>query len=317
MANPYAKYVTQQSPGVFTLPPSPQEERDNARQDRNDSRVAAVEAARLEIERERLRMAQVEASKKQAEEAETARKSALVRDESAGELSRIMGLLDEVKADANDNGGWFETGLSGSFMREIPGTAARGLQRQIDTIDANAAFSKLAEMRQNSPTGGALGAIAVPELMMLKSSIASLDPNQPHSDFNRSIDRARNVYAGMIGRVDPVAGRVARATNPKLNATGGMNALERGYRSLLDQTKNYTPEQRAAALRAYDADPAVQALKSRAGFRDPGGRASIAGAPRRGGQSGAWWDNSAGRAPRKADDIPDDIKAIAARLEGR
>jgi hypothetical protein len=134
--------------------------------------------------------------------------------------------------------------------------------------------------------------------MMLKSSIASLDPNQPHEDFTKSVDRARGVYTGMLNRVDPAAGRVARATNPRLNATGGMNALEQGYRSLVEQTKNYTPAQRAAALRAYDADPAIQALKSRAGFRDPGGT------------------RNAPRLPR-ADDIPDDIKAIAARLGGR
>lgn len=270
-----------QSPMAIPLPQSPQRQYENSRNDRNDARAAELEAARLEMERERLRLAQGEAAQKQAEQAEAARKAELVRGESGGELSRIMGLLDEVRADANDNGGWFETGATGAMLRDVPGTAARGLQRQLDTIDANAAFSKLAEMRQSSPTGGALGSIAVPELMMLKSSIASLDPNQPHEDFTKSVDRARGVYTGMLNRVDPAAGRVARATNPRLNATGSMNALDRGYRSLVEQTKNYTPAQRAAALRAYDADPAVQALKSRAGFRDPGGRASTAGAPRK------------------------------------
>lgn len=279
MAGPWEKY---QSGGQPTVSPRMQQQQfENSRSSANDARTAALEAARLEMERERLRLAQGEAEQKQAEQAEAARKAEMVRGESGGELSRIMGLLDEVKADANDNGGWFETGATGAAMRDVPGTAARGLQRQIDTIDANAAFSKLAEMRQNSPTGGALGSIAVPELMMLKSSIASLDPNQPHSDFNKSIGRARSVYSGMINRVDPAAGRVARATNPALNATGGMNALTDGYRSLLEQTKNYTPARRAAALRAYNADPAVQALKSRAGFRDPGGRASTSGAQRK------------------------------------
>ena len=271
------------APMAIPIPASPQQRRTEARQDLNDSRAAALEASRLEIERERLRIAQAEAAQKQAEQTEAARKAEMVRGESGGELSRIIGLLDEVRADANDNGGWFETGATGSILRDVPGTAARGLQRQLDTIDANAAFSKLAEMRQSSPTGGALGAIAVPELMMLKSSIASLDPNQPHADFTKSVDRARGVYTGMLNRVDPAAGRVAKATNPRLNATGGMNALQQGYQSLTQQMQGKTPSQRQAMLRAFDNDPGVQALKRRAGFRDPGGRPSTAGAPRKAG----------------------------------
>jgi hypothetical protein len=49
--------------------------------------------------------------------------------------------------------------------------------------------------------------------------------------------------------------------------------------------QNMTPAQRQAAMQAFNNDPRVQGLKSRAGFRDPGGRASTAGAPRK--QSGA------------------------------
>ena len=47
--NPYAKYVSQPSAGVFTLPPSPQQQRNNDRQDANDRRVAELEAERIRL----------------------------------------------------------------------------------------------------------------------------------------------------------------------------------------------------------------------------------------------------------------------------
>jgi hypothetical protein len=72
---------------------------------------------------------------------------------------------------------------------------------------------------------------------------------------------------------------------PPQETTAANTGLAKGFRDLTGLMQNMTPQQRQAALQAFNNDPRVQGLKSRAGFRDPGGRASTAGAPRK--QSGA------------------------------
>lgn len=118
-------------------------------------------------------------------------------------LNRILRQLDEIEVDANDNGGFFETGTSGAFARAVlpSGTAGPDLQARLQTIDANNAFTTLQEMRNNSPTGGALGNVTERELDLLKSSVANLDPNQSHEQFLRSLNEARLVYSDMLRRI--------------------------------------------------------------------------------------------------------------------
>lgn len=66
----------------------------------------------------------------------------------------------------------------GSYLSSIPGTNARNLASDLQTIKANLGFSELQAMRAASPTGGALGQIAVQELQALQSTLASLDQAQ-------------------------------------------------------------------------------------------------------------------------------------------
>ena len=65
-------------------------------------------------------------------------------------------------------------------------TPARNLNATLDTIKANLSFNELAKMRANSPTGGALGSIAVRELDLLGSTVASLDQAQSQEELERS-----------------------------------------------------------------------------------------------------------------------------------
>lgn len=58
----------------------------------------------------------------------------------------------------------------------------------IETIQANLSFTELAQMRAASPTGGALGSIAVRELELLGATVASLNQNQSPEEFRRSLD---------------------------------------------------------------------------------------------------------------------------------
>lgn len=116
-------------------------------------------------------------------------------------LNRIIKKIDTINVDAGDNNGWFETGYTGSLNRKRPGTAAYDLAADLETLDANAAFKALQEMRDASPTGGALGAISEKELSLLKSTVANLDPDQSLEQFQANLKNARDVYMGMLAKV--------------------------------------------------------------------------------------------------------------------
>lgn len=67
-------------------------------------------------------------------------------------------------------------GKSGAIP--IVGQGAADLGATLDTIKANLGFEALQAMRESSPTGGALGQVAVQELTMLQATVASLDQSQ-------------------------------------------------------------------------------------------------------------------------------------------
>jgi len=101
-------------------------------------------------------------------------------------------VLDTV-AEAKKLTGWKTTG-GGGMARILPMTDARELAGKIETIKANLGFDRLQEMRQNSPTGGALGAVAVQELSALQSTVASLDQLQGPGAVMRAFDKIEKHY---------------------------------------------------------------------------------------------------------------------------
>lgn len=78
------------------------------------------------------------------------------------------------------------TGLS-SILPNIPGGASANAQADLDTLKSRSAFGALQEMRTNSPTGGALGQVAVQELQMLKDAEASLQNAQSQPEFEKAL----------------------------------------------------------------------------------------------------------------------------------
>jgi hypothetical protein len=66
----------------------------------------------------------------------------------------------------------------GSVLANLPETDARALRNELDTIKANVGFDKLADMRANSPTGGALGNVSENENKLLQAVNGALDPGQ-------------------------------------------------------------------------------------------------------------------------------------------
>lgn len=82
----------------------------------------------------------------------------------------------------------------GSLMAMAPGTGAYRLYGLIDTIKANIGFDRLQQMREASPTGGALGQVAVRELDFLQSVIANLDPGQGQDRLIENLKKVKTHY---------------------------------------------------------------------------------------------------------------------------
>lgn len=126
--------------------------------------------------------------------------AAAARDKAAiGNAEFVLSQVGKAKAQAKN--GWFTTGLPGKIMRNVGGTDALDLNSTVDSIKANIGFDTLAEMRRNSPTGGALGQVAVQELNMLQAARGALDTAQSEAQFIRALDGIEKHYKGWISAV--------------------------------------------------------------------------------------------------------------------
>lgn len=79
-------------------------------------------------------------------------------------------------------------GIGGALMKKVPGSTAKDLDSLLLTIKANLGFAELQAMRQASPTGGALGQVAVQELQALQSTVAALDQEQSPPQLKKHIN---------------------------------------------------------------------------------------------------------------------------------
>jgi len=109
---------------------------------------------------------------------------------SIAESENINQVIDEALGQAS---GW-TTGL-GSLTGIIPGTPAADLQANLRTIQADAAFSSLQNMRDRSKTGGALGQVSERELGLLSAARAALEASQSPEQFKRNLERYKKVRA--------------------------------------------------------------------------------------------------------------------------
>ena len=98
------------------------------------------------------------------------------------------GFLGKKINDARSNSGAWTTGLIGSVTSNIPGTSAYNLNQTLETIRANMGFDKLAEMKNNSPNGGALGQVSDRENLLLQAVWGSLQQSQSKEQFESNLD---------------------------------------------------------------------------------------------------------------------------------
>lgn len=91
--------------------------------------------------------------------------------------------LDRALANAN----FWTTGTIGGITSAVPGSPAYDLARTLDTIKANIGFEELQTMRDNSPTGGALGQVTERELAFLQSTVANIEQAQSEQQLRENL----------------------------------------------------------------------------------------------------------------------------------
>lgn len=150
----------------------------------NAAANADLKRALLEAQIDRVK-GLTEASAEKAQQAN--RKTALLASQTAERAELLAKRLSEAEKLID----WSTTGLVGSQIRKVPGTDAYNLNAAIESIKANIGFQELAEMRQSSPTGGALGQVAIRELDMLQSVLGNLDPRQDPDTLRKTMREIR------------------------------------------------------------------------------------------------------------------------------
>lgn len=124
---------------------------------------------------------------------------------SKGAVQKADIVINKVN-EALEQTGFFSTGLTGTVLGMVPGTGAYDLDKTVDTIKANLGFSELQAMREASPTGGALGQVAIQELAMLQSTVASLDKGQSEENLRRALSQVKTHFENWKKAVQEASG---------------------------------------------------------------------------------------------------------------
>lgn len=110
-------------------------------------------------------------------------------------VQRVDMILGKVSEAVNQSG-FTTTGALGAINSKVPGTSARNLASTLETIKANIGFAELQAMREASPTGGALGQVAVQELNALQSVLGSLDQTQGQDQLRKNLYAIEKHFQG-------------------------------------------------------------------------------------------------------------------------
>jgi hypothetical protein len=101
----------------------------------------------------------------------------------------VLDTIEEAKKLTGPTTAGYFANLSG-----IQGTDAANLAEKLKTITANIGFEQLQKMRDESPTGGALGQVAVQELEALQAVLGSVKQGQSPAQLRASLDKVATTY---------------------------------------------------------------------------------------------------------------------------
>lgn len=134
----------------------------------------------------------------EAEKAETARRARESADANRRRAADIvLQDIDRTASIVTDSPFW-TTGSIGNVTQNVPGTPAHDARNLTQTIRANIGFDRLQQMREESPTGGALGQVTVEEIKRLEAVLGSIELSQTSEQLTQNLARLREVYLDIV-----------------------------------------------------------------------------------------------------------------------
>ena len=109
-------------------------------------------------------------------------------------------VLDSIDTALNlvDTHGNLVAGFFGDKLKDIAGTPAADLRNNIETVVSSIGFDRLQKMRDDSPTGGALGQVSERELSQLNASLGSLQQSQSVEQLRYNLKRVKAHYQSAV-----------------------------------------------------------------------------------------------------------------------
>jgi len=92
----------------------------------------------------------------------------------------------------------FTTGFTGNIAAAIPGTPAYDLNQLVLTIGTNISLDRLQQMRDQSPTGGAVGQVTEGEWDRFAASLGSLSQSQSKEQFQYNLLMVERQYLDIV-----------------------------------------------------------------------------------------------------------------------
>ena len=125
------------------------------------------------------------------------------------------------------------TGIRGK-VPDVPGTDAANARALLNTLKSQVGFGVLQEMRNNSKTGGALGAVSDAEGKRLENNLAALDTTQDIGQFKKQLQAIVDYATGAKDRLRDAFNMKHKTGEPKPMMPSGkgpaVGTVEGGYR---------------------------------------------------------------------------------------
>ena len=154
-----------------------------------DINAVAVQQAQVELDAQKFK-----AEGERRKQAEAVTKARLKQLTGASHVKMITNRIDTaVGLISKDTVGW-----RALILKDLPETKARALKNKLDVIKGNIGFDRLQQMRDASPTGGALGQVAIQELYALQNSIDSLDQLQTGEELEQALNNIKAQYESYV-----------------------------------------------------------------------------------------------------------------------
>lgn len=108
--------------------------------------------------------------------------------------------IDDIQLarDLVEGSGLPTTGFIGSLLSNAPGTEAHSLANRIENIESAISLENLNQMRQNSPTGGALGNVSNSQMRLLSQAFGSLRQTQSGPELLYNLARMENILNDIV-----------------------------------------------------------------------------------------------------------------------